>query len=162
MNTKSFVSVDKRNVFFSLSPLASQEIYYQNNSPQSARARLRWKSRLDRLSFIGFPHGIKHSDASLIYHSYRKLFVYLLLFLELPVHFSSSSAVSRTNTVQQASVVLLQFNGRPAMKRMLRVKSRIKAKVHYLDLASYCSIPSSKEHIKTEAFNCTREKNHKL
>ena len=78
------------------------------------------------------------------------------------MHFSSSSAVSRTNTVQQASVVLLQFNGRPAMKRMLRVKSRIKAKVHYLDLASYCSIPSSKEHIKTEAFNCTREKNHKL
>ena len=129
---------------------------------RSAKAQPRWKSRLDRLSFIGFPHRIKHSDASLINHSYRKLFVYLLLFLELPVHFSSSSAVSRTNTVQQASVVLLQFNGRPAMKRMLRVKSRIKAKVHYLALASYCSIPSSKEHIKTEAFNCTREKNYKL
>ena len=54
------VSVDKINVFFSLSPLTSQEIYYQNNSPQSAWARLRWKSRLDGLSFIGFPHGIKH------------------------------------------------------------------------------------------------------
>ena len=58
----SFVSVcvDKINVFFSLSPLTSQGIYYQNNSPQSAWARLRWKSRLDGLSFIGFPHGIKH------------------------------------------------------------------------------------------------------
>ena len=52
-------SVDKINVFFSLSPLTSQEIYYQNNSPQFAWARLRWKSRLDGLSFIGFPH-IKH------------------------------------------------------------------------------------------------------
>ena len=60
---------------------------------RSARAEPRWKSRLDRLSFIGFPHRIKHSDASLIYHCYRKLFVYLLLFFRV-----SFSAVSRSNT----------------------------------------------------------------
>ena len=46
---------------------------------RSDRARLRWKSKLDRLSFIGFPHRIKHSDASLIYNCYGNLFVYFLL-----------------------------------------------------------------------------------